>query len=129
MFTAFKAEFNGRYEDGVRKRAEVYEGQPQFIYEVADQNFEKPIVQRNLPFLSNHLSREEGVIGVYCMLNEDLVPAIRVRFAAPCTADRIWELMTMETWTITYSADTVKEAAAKLTFQEEGTVRPYAVAE
>ena len=129
MFTPFKAEFNGRYEEGVRKRAEVYEGQPQFIYEVADQNFEKPIVQRNLPFLSNHLSREEGVIGVYCMLNEDLIPAIRVRFAAPCTAERIWELMTMETWTITYSADKVKEEAAKLTFKEEGTVRPYAVAE
>ncbi|MBR1872921.1 MAG: 4Fe-4S binding protein [Bacteroidales bacterium] len=129
MFTSFKAEFNGKYEDGIKKRTEVYEGQPQFIYEVADQNYEKPIVQRNLPFLSNHLSREEGVIGVYCVLNDDLVPCIRVRFASPCTAGRIWELMTMDTWTITYSADKVKEEPAKMSFKNEGVVRPFAVFE
>ena len=124
MFTPFKAEFNGTYDGEVRKRADVYEGQPQFIYELADPNYEKPIVQRNLPFLSNHLSREEGVIGVYSELNEDLVPAIRIRFAAPCSAERIWELITMDTWTITYSADKVKEEAAKISFREEGQVKP-----
>ena len=125
MFTPFKAELSGNYDGEVRKRADVYEGQPQSIYELADQNYEKPIVQRNLPFLSNHLSREEGVIGVYCELNEDLVPAIRIRYAAPCTADRIWELITMDTWTITYSADNVKEEAAKISFKEKGVVKTY----
>ncbi len=125
MFSPFKAEFSGKYEEGIRKRTEVYANRPQFIYEVADANYEKPIVQRNLPFLSNHLSREEGVIGVYCQLNENLVPAIRVRFAAPCTAERIWELMTMDPWTITYKEGDVREEPAKLSFKEPGVVKPW----
>ena len=129
MFDPFTAEYSGKYPDGdttiVRKRTEVYEGQPQFIYEIADQNYEKPIIKRGLPFLSNHLSKEEGVIGTYLTLNKDLVPCIQVRFAAPMTAEKIWEMMTAETWTITYSADDVREEPARLTFKEEGVCFPY----
>ena len=129
MFDPFSAEYSGKYRDGdstiVRKRTEVYEGQPQFIYEIADQNYEKPIIKRGLPFLSNHLSKEEGVIGTYLTLNKDLVPCIQVRFAAPMTAEKVWELMTAETWTITYSADDVREEPARLTFKKEGVCFPY----
>ena len=125
MFSPFKAEFNGKYPEGIRKRVEVYEGKPQFIYEVADANYEKPVITRSLPFLSNHLSLEEGVIGVYLNLNEDLVPAIQVRFAAPCTAARIWEKMTMDTWTITYSEEDVRQEPAKISFKTPGVVKKY----
>lgn len=124
MFDPFKAEFNGKYGGKVEKRVKHYEGRPQFYYEIADQNYEKPIIRRGLPFLSNHLSKEEGVIGMYLTLNEDLVPCIRVRYAAPMTADKIWKLMTMETWTITYSADRIEEVPAKLKFKKEGVVKP-----
>lgn len=124
MFDKFEAEYNGRYPSGdttvVRKRAEVYEGQPQFIYEIADGNYEKPIVKRVMPFLSNHLSKEEGVIGTYLRLNKNLQPSIQVRFAAPMTAERIWELMNMPVWTITYSKDDVREVPAKMKFDKQG---------
>ncbi|MBR4826299.1 MAG: 4Fe-4S binding protein [Bacteroidales bacterium] len=129
MFTPFRAEFNGKYEDGVKKRTEVYEGKPQFVFEIENQNYEKPIVQRYLPFLSNHISREEGVIGMYCVIDDNLVPAIQVRYAAPCTEDKIWELMTMDTWTITYSVDDVRQEPAKLGFKERGVSRPWTPAE
>ena len=129
MFDGFKAEFNGRYPQGdstvVRKRSEVYANAPQYIYEIADQNYEKPIIRRALPYLSNHLSKEEGVIGVYLALNRDLVPSIQVRYAAPMTADRIWELMTMDKWTITYKADDVREEDARLKFSTAGSVYKY----
>ena len=129
MFDPFSAEFSGRYPQGdstvVRKRTEVYEGKPQFIYEIADQNYEKPIIKRGLPFLSNHLSKEEGVIGVYLTLNKALKPCIQVRFAAPMTADRIWELMTMPKWTITYKVDDVREEDPRLKFDEPGICYPY----
>lgn len=129
MFDPFTAEFNGRYPDGdstmVEKRVVHYEGQPQFMYEVAEQNYEKPIIKRALPYLSNHLSKEEGVIGLYLRLNKDLVPAIMVRFAAPMTAERVRELMDMETWTITYSEDDVREESARMTFKQEGTSYPF----
>lgn len=129
MFDPFSAEFIGRYPSGdttvVRKRAEVYEGKPQFIYEIEDQNYEKPIVMRAMPFLSNHLSKEEGVIGVALKLNKSLKPSIQVRFAEPMTADRVWELMSMDTWTITYKADDVREEPARLKFDKPGTCYEY----
>ena len=129
MFDPFSAEFNGRYPSAdttiVRKRAEVYAGQPQYIYEITDQNYEKPIIKRALPFLSNHLSKEEGVIGVYLKLNKDLLPSIQVRFAAPMTAERIWELMTQPVWTITYAKDDVREVGAKMKFDKPGICYNY----
>lgn len=117
MFSPFKAQFKQRVEEA--------EGKPQYIYEFAHSHFEKPIFLRNMPYLSNHLSRHDGIIGVYLNLNKDLVPAIQIRYAAPMTEDKLWELITMDTWTITYKADDVREEPAKLTFKEKGTNYPY----
>ena len=125
MFDGFKAEYKGKYtENGetvIRPRAEVYAGKPQFFYELVDQNYEKPIIKRVLPFLSNHVSKEEGVIGTYLCLNADLLPCIRIRYAAPMTEQRLWELITMPVWTITYKEDDVREEGAKMTFDAPGT--------
>ena len=126
MFDPYTAEFNGRYLDAdgnsfVEKRWKHYEGQPQFMYEIAEQNYEKPIIKRALPYLGNHLSREEGVIGLYLRLNADLVPAIMVRYAAPMTAEKIREMMDSEIWTITYAEDDVREEGARMTFSQPGT--------
>lgn len=109
MFDSFKAEY-GRTSDG----------KEEFYYELADPNYEKPIVKRGLPFLSNHISRFEGVLGTYLTLNDSLQPCIRIRFCAPMTADRLWELITMDTWTITYKKDDVREEPAKLSFETPG---------
>ena len=130
MFDPFTAEVNGSYtgadgEKYVEKRKDHYKGQPQFIYEIADQNYEKPIIKRALPFLSNHLSTHEGFIGLYLRLNKDLKPSIQLRFAAPLTGDEIWNLITQEKWTITYAKDDVREENARLKFAEPGTVYPY----
>jgi len=133
MFSPFKAEYSGKYPSGdttvVRKRALVYEGKPQYILEFEDDRYEKPLITRSLPFLSNHLSKEEGVIGLYVALNDNLKPALQVRFAEPATAERIWELMTMDKWTITYKEDDVREEDARIQFDKPGEVHPYAVAE
>lgn len=117
MFTPFKAQF--------KKRVEEFEGKLQFVYEIPDANYEKPIILRNLPFVSNHLSKNDGIIGVYLELNKDLVPALMVRYAAPMTASRIWELLNMEKWTITYAEDDVREVDAKLKFKTPGVEMPY----
>lgn len=114
MFSPFKAEF--------KKRVEENAGKKQFIYEISDRNYEKPIILRNMPFLSNHLSRHDGIIGIYLELNEELEPSIRIRYAEPMTEEKLWELMTMETWTITYSKEDVREQPAKLKFNHPGKV-------
>ena len=77
-----------------------------------------------MPYLSNHLSGNEGIIGIYLDLNDALMPAIRIRYAAPMTEDELWKLMTMDTWTITYSKDDVRETPAKLSFDKKGVVKP-----
>ena len=48
-----------------------------------------------------------------------------IRYAAPMTADRIWELLNMETWTITYKKDDVREEAAKMKFKNKGVEVPF----
>ncbi|MBP9987460.1 MAG: 4Fe-4S binding protein [Bacteroidales bacterium] len=117
MFSPFKAEF--------KSRVEAAQGKEQFVYQIVDQNYEKPIVSRNFPFVSNHLSRNEGIISVIVDLNDNLEPSLNVRYCEPMTAEKIWELLNMEKWTITYSEDDVREVDAKMKFNNEGVVLPY----
>ena len=117
MFSPFRVQW--------KSRIEAAEGKQQYVYEIVDKNYEKPVILRNMPFLSNHLSRHEGVIGVYLDLNKDLQPSIQIRYADPMTEAKLWELMTMETWTITYKADDVREEPAKLSFKNPGTSYEY----
>ena len=117
MFTPFKAQFSSRVEE--------FAGKPQFIYEIPDANYEKPIILRNLPFVSNHLSKNDGIIGVYLELDNSLTPALMIRYAAPMTAERVWELLNMDKWTITYKKDDVREVDAKLKFKNPGVEVPY----
>ncbi len=117
MFSPFKVEW--------KSRLEAAEGQQQYVYEVVDKSYEKPIFLRNMPFLSNHLSRFDGVLGVYLDLNKDLQPAIQVRYALPMTETTVWELMKMDTWTITYKADDVRQEPAKIKFTTPGTSYKY----
>ena len=117
MFSGFNVQWKSRIEAAA--------GKQQYIYEIVDTNYEKPIILRNMPYLSNHLSKHEGVIGVYLTLNDDLQPCIRIRYAEPMTSDRLWELMTMDTWTITYKADDVREEGAKISFKTPGKVIEY----
>ena len=116
MFSSFNVQWKSRIEAAGDKQ--------QYVYEIVDKNYEKPIILRNMPYLSNHLSKHEGVIGVYLTLNDDLQPCIRIRFADPMTQERLWELMTLETWTITYKADDVREEGAKISFKTPGTCYP-----
>ena len=118
MFNPFRVQWKSRIEKA--------EGKQQYVYEIVDKNYEKPIILRNMPFLSNHLSTHEGVIGVYLDLNKELQPAIQIRYAEPMTPEKLWELMTMETWTITYKADDVRQEPAKLSFKAQGSVYEYA---
>ena len=116
--SAFTAEF--------RQRVEQYEGKDQWIYEIPDYNYEKPIIKRTMPFVSNHLSSHEGIIGIYTRLNSDCVPSIQIRFAMPMNSTKVKELLNMDKWTITYAKDDVREVDAKMDFKKtSGSVHKY----
>jgi len=97
----------------------------QYIYEIADENFTKPLIKRQMCFVSNHLSSHKGIIAVCTALNEDYVPSLQIRYCAPMTADEIWALLTMPEWTIQYSVDDIRTEKAKLNFKKEGRSYPY----
>lgn len=115
MFSPFKAEF--------KKRVEKYEGRPQEIMQYVDANYEKPLTLRNLPYLSNHLSQQDGIIGIYLVLNEDNLPAIQIRYCTDdLSADKLLELINLPTWNIKYKEDDIREEAAKFHFDAKGDI-------
>lgn len=129
MFDEFNSGFfNGRYEYGdstrIEKRNEHYADRQWYIYEIENPGFEKPIYKRNYPFVSNWLSSHEGVLSVDVRLNEEYIPAMQICYTAPMTAEEIWRLLNLETWTITYAVDDVREEPAKIKFTKEGRSYP-----
>lgn len=115
MFSPFKAEF--------KPRVEKYAGRPQEIMQYVDANYEKPLTLRNLPYLSNHLSQQDGIIGVYLVLNEDNLPAIQIRYCTDdLSADKLLELINLPTWNIKYKADDIREEKARFHFEEKGEI-------
>lgn len=129
MLNEFTAEVNGKYEQAdttvVMKRKDYYAGQPQKVIEIVGEGYEKPLIKRYLPFASNTLSKHEGLIGVYVRLNKKLQTCLYIRYAGPMTSEQIWEILDADTWTITYSADDVREEPARLQFNDKGTVYDY----
>lgn len=118
MFKGFKAEFKPKMEKYATSKWE--------IMEFVDQNYEKPIILRNMPYLSNHLSQQDGVLGVYLVLNQDNMPAIRIKYATEATsAQKVLDLINLPKWNISYK-DGVKEEAAKFNFPELGKVSDVA---
>lgn len=116
MFSPFEAEFAARVEK--------YTGRPQEIMEFSNMNYEKPITLRNLPYLSNHLSQQPGIIGVYLVLNEENIPTIQIRY---CTddmdSDKLLETINLPKWNIQYKKDDIREEAARFNFKEKGLVK------
>jgi len=118
MFTPFKAEF--------KTRVEKYAGRPQQTMSYSDMNYQKPLTLRNLPFLSNYLSQQEGIIGIYLLLNEENMPTIRVRFCTDdINPDKIMELVNQPKWPIKYKEGDVREESQRFKFTDTGKVEPY----
>jgi len=118
MFTPFKAEF--------KVRVDKYAGKPQQTMSYSSMNYEKPLTLRNLPYLSNYLSQQEGIIGIYLLLNDDNLPTIRVRYCTDdITAEKIMELVNQPQWTIKYKEDDIREEAQRFKFTDTGNVEIY----
>ena len=106
-------------------RAERLKDDKQYIYEIADEEFDKPLFARYIPYLYSHLSKQPNVIGVYINLNMDLIPALQIRYARPVTPEIIWEQMNQPKWKISYSNGTEEEMDALMTFGTPGVELEY----
>lgn len=97
----------------IQSRIEKYGNWKQNWYEVSDLSFDN--IDNAMPFLSNYLTQQSSILGVYLELNADLVPTIRIRYIDPMTEDKIKELLARDTWTISNKGE-LKETKAKIAF-------------
>ena len=97
----------------IQSRIEKYGNWKQCWYEISDLSFDN--IDSAMPFLSNYLTQQSSILGVYLELNADLVPAIRIRYVDPMTEDKIKELLARDTWTISNKGE-LKETKAKIAF-------------
>ena len=97
----------------IQSRIEKYGNWKQNRYEVSDLSFDN--IDNAMPFLSNYLTQQSSILGVYLELNADLVPTIRIRYVDPMTEDKIKELLARDTWTISNKGE-LKETKAKIAF-------------
>ena len=97
----------------IQSRIEKYGNWKQNWYEVSDLSFDN--IDSAMPFLSNYLTQQSSILGVYLELNADLVPTIRIRYVDPMTEDKIKELLARDTWTISNKGE-LKETKAKIAF-------------
>ena len=97
----------------IQSRIEKYGNWKQCWYEVSDLSFDN--IDNAMPFLSNYLTQQSSILGVYLELNADLVPTIRIRYVDPMTEDKIKELLARDTWTISNKGE-LKETKAKIAF-------------
>ena len=97
----------------IQSRIEKYGNWKQCWYEISDLSFDN--IDSAMPFLSNYLTQQSSILGVYLELNADLVPTIRIRYVDPMTEDKIKELLARDTWTISNKGE-LKETKAKIAF-------------
>lgn len=97
----------------IQSRIEKYGNWKQCWYEISDLSFDN--IDNAMPFLSNYLTQQSSILGVYLELNADLVPTIRIRHVDPMTEDKIKELLARDTWTISNKGE-LKETKAKIAF-------------
>ena len=97
----------------IQSRIEKYGNWKQCWYEISDLSFDN--IDNAMPFLSNYLTQQSSILGVYLELNADLVPAIRIRYVDPMTEDKIKEFLARDTWTISNKGE-LKETKAKIAF-------------
>ena len=97
----------------VQSRIDKYGNWKQNWYEVSDLGFDN--IDNAMPFLSNYLTQQNSILGVYLELNANLVPTIRIRYVDPMTEDKINELLARDTWTISNKGE-LKETKAKIRF-------------
>jgi len=116
MFKGFNAEFQERIDE--------FAGKPQEMVEFSNQNYEKPIVLNSMSYLSNWMSQQDGVIGVYLVLNDENMPSIRIKYAKDVTTgEKLREIANQPKWNIEYK-DGPKEENGRFTFEQEGKIIP-----
>ncbi|MCR5276638.1 MAG: 4Fe-4S binding protein [Bacteroidales bacterium] len=101
-FQPFAREFSIQMEDGMPAlRREVLSNYEFWVCEFADPDFETLDVETVLPQLCAYLEAQPGALGVYARRNDKGVPVLDILYCHPLNRDRLWELLSAQTWNYT----------------------------
>ncbi len=104
-----------------KNNQEEWAGKNEATYELVYPNLDKPIITRNLPFLSNHLSQIPGFISIETLLNDDDQYCFRIKYSKDALDDdKIWEVLNRSVWTIKNRAGEMEDVEPKFTFTDKG---------
>lgn len=125
--TITRKEFLVRQFNAVNKiykeKVEKYAGEKTAVYELVNKSLDKPIVSRNIPYLSSYLSLVDGVLGLQVLVNDNEEYAIRILYAeSVMNPDKLWEVLTAPKWKVKMKDGSVQEEDAKMTFPAQGNV-------
>jgi hypothetical protein len=113
-------QFNS-YSKKYSKNAEKWGGKNEAVYELVYPDLDKPLITRNIPYLSSHLSQIEGFLGLETLLIDNEEYAFRITYSKDAlNDDKIWEILTKEKWTIMSKDGSISEVDPKFSFSEKG---------
>lgn len=90
------------------------------VYELPYPGLDKPMMQRQVPYLSSFLSTHDGIMEFATALDGD-TPVIRITYVKDALDDnKIWEILQTPKWTIHFTNGTTKDMDAPLSFKTPG---------
>ncbi|PKO96796.1 MAG: hypothetical protein CVU12_03440 [Bacteroidetes bacterium HGW-Bacteroidetes-7] len=116
QFTTFSVPFKSNQEE--------WAGKNEAVYELVYPDLDKPLITRNLPFLSNHLSQIPGFISIETLVNENDEYCFRITYSKDALDDdKIWEVLNRSKWTIKNREGVMEEVDPKFSFKEMGATK------
>lgn len=116
QFTTFSVPFKSNQEE--------WAGKNEAVYELVYPDLNKPLITRNLPFLSNHLSQIPGFLSIETLVNENDEYCFRITYSKDALDDdKIWEVLNRSKWTIKNRDGVMEEVDPKFSFKEMGATK------
>lgn len=115
-------QFNGA-KYNYKTNAEKYVDEKVSVYELVYRDLDKPLIMRNMPYLSSCLSLTDGVVGLEILVTDNLEYAARVSFIeSAISSSDLWSLINAETWKVKMKTGELVDEPVKFRFPKEGVV-------
>ncbi len=115
QFTATKRVF--------KDNSEKYADEKKSVYELIYPDLDKPLITRNIPYLTSCLSLTDGIIGVETLVNDNEEYAMRITYVdSIMDPDKLWSLISAPTWRVKMKTGEITDVEAKFKFPSKGSV-------
>ena len=109
------------YSKRYKSNEEKWGGKNEAVYELVYEDLDKPLITRNIPYLSSHLSLIDGFLGIETIINDKEEYCFRITYSKDAlNDDKIWAALTMPQWTIKTKDGELQTSDAKFAFEQKG---------